>query len=135
MENTTYTKEQVRSLIDQAIAKERLNKRNIGVPGFLYGSKAELEEKQEQAVHIIEFFKALQRKDDDLVRKVMEKRPEWYRTKAAFSEASNGAGQYTVPSFWSDMIFSNVERFGFARRLAKVMPMPGKTVNLTTGGR
>jgi HK97 family phage major capsid protein len=134
MENQTYTKDQVRSLIDQAIAKERLNRTNIGHPDFLYGSKAEMEEKHEQALHIIDFFKAIQKKDDDLVQKVIDRAPQWYRTKAAFSEASNGAGQYTVPSFWSDMIFSNVERFGFARRLATVMPMPGKTVNLTTGG-
>lgn len=109
------------------------------LPEFLQThGKAKLHELEDQAAHVVKFIEAAlvtQSKDARLKQfeALTKERPEYYK-QAAFSEASNGAGQLTVPTFWQDKIWNTVEQFGFAIRMADVQPMGAKTINLTTGG-
>lgn len=136
MENTTLTvtKADLESMLRQAIAKGEANARNVGRPGFLYASNADRREQKEKAKFMVEYLKATFSKNDARVAKLIDENADWFVSKAAFSEANNGDGLYTVPTFWSDQIFSNVDNFGYARRIGKVFPMSAAVVNLTGAG-
>lgn len=54
--------------------------------------------------------------------------------KANFNETTNAEGAFLVPSVWYNDIFSNVAKFGYARKLAKIFPMTAKTHKLNRGG-
>lgn len=120
-------------------------------PEFLKPPKEQRDLMYEQGLHLKEYFTAIgfteaviQSKKklplaqtDEQFTTLVAKNPQYYAPhirQAAFSEASNGAGGYTVPTFIADYIWQNVERFGFARRTAMVMPMGTKTIELNTGG-
>lgn len=108
-------------------------------PAFLYAGAnddvtgSSRSEKAEAMRHFGRVAKAIIRKDNASYNKEIDQYPEWYLQKAAFSEAANGEGLYLAPSVWSDLIFSNVERYGFARKLANVIPMPARDVKFNTG--
>lgn len=134
--------ERVMSKLKQLEAQAERERKSIGAPGALYASKAHREERIDQAIHILRFIGASLKKDPHLLQKAMDERPEWYHRdarieKAAgdpFSGASDGQGAFTIPSIWSDQIFSNVDRYGFARRMATVFPMGARTVKFHVGG-
>jgi HK97 family phage major capsid protein len=102
-------------------------------PGYIHHSGAS-NEGRERAIHAAKWFLAAATRNERGLELAFGENPQWYHAKAAFSEASNDAGLYTVPTSWSDMIFSNVENYGFARRLGNVYPMPARDVKFTTGG-
>jgi HK97 family phage major capsid protein len=129
--------EQFKSKMAQLEAQAERNKKNVGAPGALYASKAHRDERIEQAMHCMKLAKAMLKKDPDLVQKVMDEKPEWYHGKAAgdpFTGATDGQGGYTIPSIWSEQIFSNVDKYGFARKLANVFPMGARSEKFNVGG-
>jgi HK97 family phage major capsid protein len=102
-------------------------------PGYLHHAGAS-NESRERAIHAARWFLAAATRNERGLEQAFGENPQWYHAKAAFSEAGNDTGLYTVPSSWSEMIFSNVENYGFARRLGNVYPMPARDVKFTTGG-
>lgn len=108
---------------------------NQNRPAALYGTGSNLTkgDKREVMQHVGQIVRAAIVKDHAAYQKATEKYAEWYTAKDAFSEASNGDGLYLVPSIWSAEIYSNVERYGYARRIAKVIPMPARDIKLNTG--
>lgn len=129
--------EQAKTLVAQLQAQAEEGKRNIGLPGALYASKSHRDERIEQAMHCMKLVKTMLKADAELVQKVMDEKPEWYHAKAAgdpFSGVSDGQGGYTIPSIWSEQIFSNVDKYGFARRLANVFPMGARSEKFHVGG-
>lgn len=90
-------------------------------------------DKREISRHVAQVIGATLLKDYRRYEALTEQYPDWYKEKAAFSEAANGEGLYLAPSVWSDRIYANVEQFGYARRMATVIPMPDRDIKLNAG--
>lgn len=130
----TMNKSDFDALVAQMKAEADRNKKNIGREGYIYASNADRDEKIEMAQHVFKALKLAMSKDTAGYENHAKAYPEWYGEKAVFSDANNGEGLYAVPTAWSDQIFSNVERFGYARKLGTVIPLSARTTNFNAGG-
>jgi HK97 family phage major capsid protein len=112
-----------KTLIAQLKAQAEKNNKNVGTPGFLYGSNTDRSEKREQARHIGMFIKSVLTKDYAGLDRLQSENSEWYAQKANFNEATGVQGGHLVPIIWDEAISVVADQFGFARRLFRRYPM------------
>lgn len=108
-------------------------KANIGRPGFLYSSREDYEQKQEEARHTMKFLRAVRENNDNALDALRKEAPEFYAQKANFNTGTDAQGGYLVPDAWENQIVLAANKYGYAARLFKNYPMSTQTVNLTTG--
>jgi HK97 family phage major capsid protein len=127
--------EQIKNDVARLVAEHETAKKNIGRPGFLYGSNAEYSEKQEIAQHTLDFLRNSWDGNRIGVETLQKSTPEFYAsvTKANFNSGTDAQGGYLVPDSWANEIARAADKYGFAARLAKNYPMSTQTVLLATG--
>jgi HK97 family phage major capsid protein len=127
-----YTMDQVESLVRQAHAKALASQRNDR-PSFLSLSSAERSEREEKARLKYEVLCAVGRNDINRYNQLAQENPSYFNTKANFNETTSAQGGYLVPDEWAQEIALASQKYGFAPKLARVVPMGTKTIHLHTG--
>lgn len=141
MEKIIVTPEQLKEVVDTKVAEQLRNMKPITPPlatqqrgkGFV-SIKADYDSRNDQARIVAEYIQAkhkgLEGQADEIARKANEK----YQTRANFNTGISAQGGAAVPQFWVEEIQSYADTFGYARAMAKIYPMRGKTENLTSSG-
>lgn len=117
---------------EKAIAEDRASAR----PQTMYAPSAEKVHKDDvegQLTHFAEVIRAEGQGKFELARKMRADHPDFYRRKANFNETTTGEGIELVPQAWENIVTTAIERYGYARTLAHVVPMSTKSLNLTSG--
>lgn len=135
----TTTKEDLTKAIESRaneIATERVRSMNpMNAPQVGYVKvKADHDTKNEQARIVGEYITALTKGKLGIAEDIANRANEKYLTRANFNTGTNAQGGFAVPQFWVEEIMSFADRFGYARALAKIYPMRGKTENITSSG-
>lgn len=135
----TTTKEDLTKAIEfraNEIATDKIRSMNpINVPQAGYIKvKAEYDTKNEQARVVGEYISAIVKGQIGLAEEIAKRANEKYLTRANYNTGTNAQGGFAVPQFWVEEIMSFADRFGYARALAKIYPMRGKTENITSSG-
>lgn len=91
-------------------------------------------EKAVKAKHIGQLLTAHLDKDFQKLDKLRSEAPQFYAQKAYATEGTDAQGGYLVPTFWADEIATTAEQYGFARALAKRVPMQSSTMKFNRGG-
>lgn len=145
MENTqeiVMTKADLDQVVKEASEKAVASALKNATPA-MFGGNATITvgknraEKVEQAQHLGKFLKAAMTFDQANVEKVRADAPHFYTSIGKVSnllEGSSAPGGYIVPTFWSEEIYTGVEKYGFARKLCKMFPMQTLTHYLNQGG-
>lgn len=137
MEKIIVTPEQLKEVVDAKV-KEQLRsvkpaQTQIRSNGFV-SIKADHDSRREQADIVARYItakhKGLEGQADEIARKANEK----YITRANFNTGTASQGGSAVPEFWVEEIMNFADTYGYARALAKIYPMRGKTENLTSSG-
>jgi len=135
MENLVITPEQFKEVVDRKVADKlrTVNPLSVSQKGFVK-VKADHDARYDQAQIVrdwcVAIFKGREGVADEIARKANEK----YLTRANFNTGTSAQGGAAVPQFWVEEIQSYADKFGYARALAKIYPMRGKTENLTSSG-
>ncbi len=127
------TPEELVGVFDQ---EDRRQVRSIGRPGAVFRSRAQYESAAKEAKIVGKFIRAVMERDHASIEQLAKENPEWYPAplRANFNETSTGQGAELVPAFWSDQIVGVAEVYGYARAIANLYPMSGKTEYLNRGG-
>lgn len=141
MEKLIVTPEQLKEVVDAKVAEQLRSVKPTTAPlatqqrgnGFV-SIKADYDSRNEQARIIADYIQAkhkgLEGQADEIARRANEK----FQTRANFNTGTSSQGGANVPQFWVEEIQSYADTFGYARALAKIYPMRGKTENLTSSG-
>ena len=141
MGKITITEEELNQRIDSAVevlaekkaaAKIEEIERNRVPDTIKMGKDRSVRVKQAQ--HIGKLIKATLDKDLTTYDRLKAEAPEFYQTKAYGTEGTDAQGGYLVPTFWADEIVTTAENYGFARALAKRVPMQSLTMKFNRGG-
>ena len=135
MENLVVTPEQLKEVVNRKVQDTLRTANPLNVPQAGYVKvKADHDSRREQARIVADYILAVHKgregAADDIARKANEK----YITRANFNTGTASQGGAAVPQFWVEEIMSYADQFGYARALAKIYPMRGKTENLTSSG-
>jgi HK97 family phage major capsid protein len=137
MENLIVTPEQLKEVVNRKVQDTLRASNPINVQGNSNGYvriKADHDSRRDQARVIADYILAVHKgregAADDIARKANEK----YLTRANFNTGTATQGGAAVPQFWIEEIMNFADRFGYARALAKIYPMRGKTENLVSSG-
>jgi HK97 family phage major capsid protein len=137
MENLIVTPEQLKEVVNRKVQDTLRASNPINVQGNSNGYvriKADHDSRRDQARVIADYILAVHKgregAADDIARKANEK----YLTRANFNTGTANQGGAAVPQFWIEEIMNFADRFGYARALAKIYPMRGKTENLVSSG-
>lgn len=129
---------EVKALVASAVEKAKHDADfNGGIPvnkGVQVGKDNQAE--QVKAKFIGEYILASDGLHHEKVMKMQSEQPAFFgsQVKTNINEGTGAQGQYLVPTIWENDIFQVVEDYGFARKLAKVIPMRSLTHNLNRGG-
>jgi HK97 family phage major capsid protein len=135
----TTTKEELQKAIETEASKlatekvRTLNPLNTMSNGFVK-VKAEHDIKRDQARIVGDWIYAITRGKLGVAEDIANKANQTYVTRANFNTGTNSQGGFAVPQFWVEEIMSYADRFAYARQLAKIYPMRGKTENITSSG-
>ena len=137
MENLVVTPEQLKEVVNRKVQDTLRASNPLNVQSNQNGYvriKADHDSRREQARVIADYILAVHKgregAADDIARKANEK----YLTRANFNTGTAAQGGAAIPQFWIEEIMNFADRFGYARALAKIYPMRGKTENLVSSG-
>ena len=137
MENLVVTPEQLKEVVNRKVQDTLRASNPLNVQSNSNGYvriKADHDSRREQARVIADYILAVHKgregAADDIARKANEK----YLTRANFNTGTAAQGGAAIPQFWIEEIMNFADRFGYARALAKIYPMRGKTENLVSSG-
>jgi len=91
------------------------------------------DDRQKLAAHVGKYLIAVRDKSYEGLEALRREVPAWYEQKANFNETTGGQGGYTVPSVWATEVVSAIEKYGFARALARKYPMTTKEEYIASG--
>lgn len=140
MENFVVSKDQLKELVDRKVGETLKAQKPISTPtnngvGYIK-VKNEFDVQAEKARIISNFVvarhKGLEGVADEIAREANQK--FGYEKRANFNTGNSAQGGALVPEFWVDEIQSYADQYGYARAIAKVYPMRGKTEKLTSSG-
>lgn len=126
-------RQKLQGIVDRAIAKGKRNKAQTGVPGGVYASREDRDSQIELAQNAIKFFTKLRMKDINGAEALYKNDPQFtVVNKANFNEGTGAEGGYLVPQYWYDQVITNVEKYGWLRKLGRKFPMAGQKLNIPT---
>jgi HK97 family phage major capsid protein len=135
----TTTKDELNKYVEtkaQELATEKLrasNPLNVPATGFVK-VKAEHDAKRDQARIVADYITEITKGNIGKAEDIANRANERYITRANFNTGTNSQGGFAVPQFWVEEIMRYSDIFGYARALAKIYPMRGKTENITSSG-
>ena len=137
MDNLIVTQDQLKEVVDRKVADQLRTLHPVNTPSPAQGYvkiKAEHDARQEQARVVADYILAKHKgyhgQAEDIARAANNK----YITRANFNTGTSNQGGAAVPQFWVEEIMSFADQYGYARALAKIYPMRGKTENLVSSG-
>ena len=137
MENLVVTPEQLKEVVNRKVQDTLRASNPLNVQSNSNGYvriKADHDSRREQARVIADYILAVHKGREGAADDIARKANERYLTRANFNTGTANQGGAAVPQFWIEEIMNFADRFGYARALAKIYPMRGKTENLVSSG-
>lgn len=137
MENLVVTPEQLKEVVNRKVQDILRASNPLNVQSNSNGYvriKADHDSRREQARIIADYILAVHKGREGAADDIARKANERYLTRANFNTGTANQGGAAVPQFWIEEIMNFADRFGYARALAKIYPMRGKTENLVSSG-
>ena len=137
MENLVVTPEQLKEVVNRKVQDILRASNPLNVQSNSNGYvriKADHDSRREQARVIADYILAVHKGREGAADDIARKANERYLTRANFNTGTSSQGGAAVPQFWIEEIMNFADRFGYARALAKIYPMRGKTENLVSSG-
>jgi HK97 family phage major capsid protein len=136
MENLIVTPEQLKEVVNRKVQDtlRTANPINQGKTNGFVQIKADHDSRREQARVVSDYILAIHKGREGAADEIARKANEKYITRANFNTGTASQGGAAVPQFWIEEIMSFADQFGYARALAKIYPMRGKTENLVSSG-
>ena len=135
MENLIVTPEQFKEVVDRKVADKLRNTNPLksNINGFVQ-IKADHDARRDQADIVSRWISAIYKGREGAADEIARKANEKYINRANFNTGTSAQGGAAVPQFWVEEIMNFADKFGYARALAKIYPMRGKTENLVSSG-
>ena len=137
MENIIVTKDQLKEVVDRKVADQLRTLHPVNNPSpakGLVSIKADHDARRDQARVVADYILAKHQGRDGQADEIARAANNKYITRANFNTGTTAQGGAAVPQFWVEEIMSFADQFGYARALAKIYPMRGKTENLVSSG-
>ena len=137
MENLVVTPEQLKEVVNRKVQDTLRASNPLNVQSNSNGYvriKADHDSRRDQARVIADYILAVHKGREGAADDIARKANERYLTRANFNTGTANQGGAAVPQFWIEEIMNFADRFGYARALAKIYPMRGKTENLVSSG-
>ena len=137
MDNLIVTQEQLKEVVDRKVADQLRTMHPVNNPSparGLVSIKADHDSRREQARIVADYILAKHQGRDGQAEDIARAANNKYITRANFNTGTSAQGGAAVPQFWVEEIMSFADQFGYARALAKIYPMRGKTENLVSSG-
>ena len=137
MDNLIVTQEQLKEVVDRKVANQLRTMHPVNNPSparGLVSIKADHDSRREQARIVADYILAKHQGRDGQAEDIARAANNKYITRANFNTGTAAQGGAAVPQFWVEEIMSFADQFGYARALAKIYPMRGKTENLVSSG-
>ena len=136
MENLIVTPEQLKEVVNRKVQDtlRTANPINQGKSNGFVQIKADHDSRREQARVVSDYILAIHKGREGAADEIARKANEKYLTRANFNTGTASQGGAAVPQFWIEEIMNFADQFGYARALAKIYPMRGKTENLVSSG-
>lgn len=137
MENLVVTPEQLKEVVERKVQETMRQQNPLALQGNSNGYvkvKADHDSRAQQARVVAEYINAIYKGRDGVADEIARKANEKYVTRANFNTGTSAQGGAAVPAFWVEEIMSFADQFGYARALAKIYPMRGKSENLVSSG-
>lgn len=137
MDNLVVTPEQLKEVVNRKVQDTLRASNPLNVQSNSNGFvkiKADHDSRREQARIISDYISAIYKGREGAADEIARKANEKYITRANFNTGTSAQGGAAVPQFWVEEIMNFADRFGYARALAKIYPMRGKTENLVSSG-
>ena len=136
MENLIVTPEQLKEVVNRKVQDtlRTANPINQGKTNGFVQIKADHDSRREQARVVSDYILAIHKGREGAADEIARKANEKYLTRANFNTGTASQGGAAVPQFWIEEIMNFADQFGYARALAKIYPMRGKTENLVSSG-
>jgi HK97 family phage major capsid protein len=136
MENLIVTPDQLKEVVNRKVQDtlRTANPINQNKTNGFVQIKADHDSRREQARVVSDYILAIHKGREGAADEIARKANERYITRANFNTGTASQGGAAVPQFWIEEIMSFADQFGYARALAKIYPMRGKTENLVSSG-
>lgn len=136
MENLIVTPEQLKEVVNRKVQDtlRTANPINQNKTNGFVQIKADHDSRREQARVVSDYILAIHKGREGAADEIARKANERYITRANFNTGTASQGGAAVPQFWIEEIMNFADQFGYARALAKIYPMRGKTENLVSSG-
>ena len=137
MENLIVTQDQLKEVVDRKVADQLRTLHPVNNPSpakGLVSIKADQDARRDQARVVADYILAKHQGRDGQADEIARAANNKYITRANFNTGTTAQGGAAVPQFWVEEIMSFADQFGYARALAKIYPMRGKTENLVSSG-
>ena len=137
MENLIVTQDQLKEVVDRKVADQLRTLHPVNTPApakGLVSIKADHDARRDQARVVADYILAKHQGRDGQADEIARAANNKYITRANFNTGTTAQGGADVPQFWVEEIMSFADQFGYARALAKIYPMRGKTENLVSSG-
>ena len=137
MDNLIVTQDQLKEVVDRKVADQLRTMHPVNNPSparGLVSIKADHDSRREQARIVADYILAKHQGRDGQAEDIARAANNKYITRANFNTGTAAQGGAAVPQFWVEEIMSFADQFGYARALAKIYPMRGKTENLVSSG-
>ena len=137
MDNLIVTQDQLKEVVDRKVADQLRTLHPVNNPSparGLVSIKADHDSRREQARIVADYILAKHQGRDGQAEDIARAANNKYITRANFNTGTAAQGGAAVPQFWVEEIMSFADQFGYARALAKIYPMRGKTENLVSSG-
>ena len=137
MDNLIVTQDQLKEVVDRKVADQLRTLHPVNNPSparGLVSIKADHDSRREQARIVADYILAKHQGREGQAEDIARAANNKYITRANFNTGTAAQGGAAVPQFWVEEIMSFADQFGYARALAKIYPMRGKTENLVSSG-
>lgn len=137
MENLIVTQDQLKEVVDRKVADQLRTLHPVNNPSpakGLVSIKADHDARRDQARIVADYMLAIHKGREGAADEIARAANNKYITRANFNTGTSSQGGAAVPQFWVEEIMSFADQFGYARALAKIYPMRGKTENLVSSG-
>ena len=137
MENLIVTQDQLKEVVDRKVADQLRTLHPVNTPApakGLVSIKADHDARREQARIVADYMLAIHKGREGAADEIARAANNKYITRANFNTGTSSQGGAAVPQFWVEEIMSFADQYGYARALAKIYPMRGKTENLVSSG-
>lgn len=137
MEKLIVTKEQLKEVVDKKVSEQLRTMNPVAQnsqPNGYVKIKADHDARYDKARVVADYIQAIHKGREGVADDIARAANQKYVTRANFNTGTASQGGSAVPQFWVEEIMSFADKFGYARALAKIYPMRGKTENLTSSG-